>query len=241
MAARSEARKRRHTHAATVVQSALRMHLARKQYQQTRRAIVAIQAGYRGRRARQYTKDIRCGRGPQWCWPSGAGLFRDLRRLPDSDLVLGTRHRVSCASVLMVSIPRGESVPNADACVPCSFVQAAPGSAGDPVRLAAAPGAGGLPPRQAQHRPGADRLAIACRAAPAQVPAAFGQSEPVVPACCASLQAWLQVLAPGGRRSPLCAGLSTHLPATHLVKAAGSHTQDFPSFELFATVPTLET
>lgn len=59
MAARSEARKRRRTHAATVVQAALRMHLARQQYLHTRRAIVTIQAGYRGRAARQYTKDIR--------------------------------------------------------------------------------------------------------------------------------------------------------------------------------------
>jgi IQ calmodulin-binding motif len=60
MAARSDARRRRRTHAATVVQSALRMHLARQQYLQTRRAIIAIQAGYRGRAARKYTKDIRC-------------------------------------------------------------------------------------------------------------------------------------------------------------------------------------
>lgn len=60
MAARSDARRRRRTHAATVVQSALRMHLARQRYLHTRRAIVAIQAGYRGRAARKYTKDIRC-------------------------------------------------------------------------------------------------------------------------------------------------------------------------------------
>jgi IQ calmodulin-binding motif len=60
MAARSDARRRRRTHAATVVQSALRMHLARQRYLQTRRAIIAIQAGYRGRAARKYTKDIRC-------------------------------------------------------------------------------------------------------------------------------------------------------------------------------------
>lgn len=63
MAARSDARQRRRTHAATVVQSALRMHLARQQYLQTRRAIIAIQAGYRGRAARKYTKDIRCAPG----------------------------------------------------------------------------------------------------------------------------------------------------------------------------------
>ncbi len=59
MFARTEARKRRHTHAATVVQAAMRMHLGRKQYQRTRQAIVTIQAGYRGRRDRKYTKDIR--------------------------------------------------------------------------------------------------------------------------------------------------------------------------------------
>lgn len=59
MAARAEARRRRHTHAATVVQAALRMHLARQQYLHTRRAIITIQAGYRGRAARRYTKDIR--------------------------------------------------------------------------------------------------------------------------------------------------------------------------------------
>jgi IQ calmodulin-binding motif len=65
MAARSDARQRRRTHAATVVQSALRMHLARQRYLQTRRAIIAIQAGYRGRAARKYTKDIR--RAPSVC------------------------------------------------------------------------------------------------------------------------------------------------------------------------------
>ena len=60
MFARSEARRRRHTHAATVVQAALRMHLARKQYLHTRRAVVTIQSAYRGRRDRQFSKDIRC-------------------------------------------------------------------------------------------------------------------------------------------------------------------------------------
>ena len=61
MFARAEARKRRHTHAVTTVQAAVRMWLARRQYLHTRRAIVTIQSGYRGQRDRLYTKNIRCG------------------------------------------------------------------------------------------------------------------------------------------------------------------------------------
>lgn len=59
MFARSEARKRRHTHAVTTVQAAVRMWRTRKQYLHTRKAIITIQSGYRGQRDRLYTKNIR--------------------------------------------------------------------------------------------------------------------------------------------------------------------------------------
>ena len=60
MAARTEARKRRHTKAATTIQAAVRMHRQRQEFLRARRAAISIQAGWRGHQGRAYAKAIAC-------------------------------------------------------------------------------------------------------------------------------------------------------------------------------------
>jgi hypothetical protein len=58
MAARKDARQRRRTRAATVIQAAVRMHRQRRAFVRARQAATTIQASWRGRRGRQYAKAI---------------------------------------------------------------------------------------------------------------------------------------------------------------------------------------
>ncbi|KAK9844720.1 hypothetical protein WJX74_005896 [Apatococcus lobatus] len=59
MSARTEARRRRHEHAATKAQTAWRRHVARARFLHTRHAILTIQAAWRGKQARALAADLR--------------------------------------------------------------------------------------------------------------------------------------------------------------------------------------
>ena len=61
MAARTEARHRRHEAAAVRIQAALRMMQARRHLLHVQAAVRIIQAAYRGRTARALATEMRCG------------------------------------------------------------------------------------------------------------------------------------------------------------------------------------
>ncbi len=58
--ARAEARRLRQLAAATKIQAAARMHVARSSYLRTRAAVLLIQAAYRGHTARTVAADLKC-------------------------------------------------------------------------------------------------------------------------------------------------------------------------------------